>query len=151
MIMVFFGEKILKTAFRFIAVWATLFSLVLTACVSGGGNKSANLSQQGTCVEGVCAKITITEPIVLYQPSDVTITMSSSVHRTGMRVALQASPSNVAFGPDSSWYYDAVLTLFLRKQSGFLFISANRGHFYSGNGHILRFLVRQRVSSGNCF
>ena len=99
----------MKNPFQFVAVWATLFSLVLTACAPGGGIKSANLPHQGTCVEGICAKITITEPIVLNQPSDVTIMMSSSVDRTGMRVALQASPSNVTFGPNSSWPYNAVM------------------------------------------
>lgn len=98
----------MKNVCRFIAVWAIVLSLVLSACAtSGGSSGSSDPGADKTCQEGVCAEIDVAQPIVLNQPTDVTITISSTVDKPGLSIKLQASPTNVTFGPDTIWQYDA--------------------------------------------
>lgn len=87
---------------------ALVVTLVLTACVNKGGYGSPDPAAEKTCVEGVCAEINITQPIILDQPTEVTITINSTVYKPGLLISLVASPSNVFFGPDTYWQYDAV-------------------------------------------
>lgn len=98
----------MKKVGRFVAIWVILFSLVLASCAAGGGEGSPDPNAEKTCVEGICTEMTITEPIVLNQPSNITITVSSTVDRPGLTVSLSASPTNVTFGPGTSWPHDAV-------------------------------------------
>lgn len=96
----------MKNANQWVGIWVIILSFMLTACALGQGGLSTSSSLDGTCVEGLCAKIAITEPIILNQPSDITVTVSSSVDRPGLMVVLQAVP-NVTFGASFSWPYDA--------------------------------------------
>lgn len=98
----------MKNVCRLAIIWAIMLSMVLTACATGGDNGSSDPGAEKTCQEGVCAEITVAQPIVLNQPTDVTVKISSTVDMPGLLINLQASPTNVIFGSDSNWYYDAV-------------------------------------------
>lgn len=98
----------MKNFCRLVIVWAILFSLLLTACSTGGNNGSSDPGADKTCQEGVCAEINVAQPIVLNQPANITVTISSSVDKPGLSIKLQASPTNVTFGPNTIWQYDAV-------------------------------------------
>ncbi|HAL17537.1 MAG TPA: hypothetical protein DCP32_12560 [Anaerolineaceae bacterium] len=98
----------MKNVGRSIVVWAIMFSLVLTACAAGGNNGSSDPGADKTCADGVCAEIDIAQPIILNHPANVTITISSTVDKPGLSIKLEASPTNVTFGPNTIWQYDAV-------------------------------------------
>mgnify|MGYP005826308975 CR=1 FL=1 len=94
--------------YRFVVAWAILLSLLLTSCATGGSNGSSDPNAEKTCKEGVCAELDITQPIVLNQPAEVTITISSTVDKPGLEITLVTNPVHVTFGPNSSWNFDAV-------------------------------------------
>lgn len=98
----------MKDAGRFIVGWCIVFPLVLTACVAGGNNGSSDPGADKTCTDGVCAELNVAQPIILNQPANVTITISSTVDKPGLSIKLQASPTNVTFGLNTLWQYDAV-------------------------------------------
>jgi len=93
---------------RRFAAWVIIPSLILTACATSGSDGSTDPGAEQTCAEGVCAEITLAQPIVLNYPTDVIVTISSTVDKPGLSIKLQASPTNVTFGPDTLWEYDAV-------------------------------------------
>lgn len=90
-----------------IIIGLIMLSLQLTACVDWGGGSSDPAAEK-TCAEGVCVEINVSQPIVLNQPSNITITISSTVDKPGLGIKLVASPTNVTFGPETYWQYDAV-------------------------------------------
>ena len=85
-----------------------MLSVVFTACSIGGNNGSTDPGAERTCQEGVCAEINVAQPIVLNQPANITITISSTGDKSGLSIKLQASPTNITFGPDTLWQYNAV-------------------------------------------
>lgn len=98
----------MKNICRFIAIWSISLSLVLSACATTEDRSgSSDPGADKTCREGVCVEIDVAQPIVLNQPAAVTITISSTVDKPGLSIKLQASPTNVTFGPDTIWQYDA--------------------------------------------
>lgn len=98
----------MKNVCRLVIICAIVLSMVLTACATGGDNGSSDPGAEKTCQEGVCAEIIVAQPIVLNQPAIITITISSTVDKPGLSIKLVASPTNVTFGPDTLWQYDAV-------------------------------------------
>ncbi len=94
----------MKKVGRFVAVWVILFSLVLASCAAGGGNGRSNPMGEKTCQEGICVSFAISEPIVLNQPSEVTITVEPTVDKAGLLVVFQADKLGII----SEWHYDAV-------------------------------------------
>lgn len=91
---------------RFIAVWALVPSILLSACTRSDGSSDPGADK--TCQDGICAELSIPQPIVLNQPTDITITISSTVDKPGLSIKLQATPANVTFGPNTLWQFDAV-------------------------------------------
>ncbi len=85
-----------------------VLSTILTSCATGGAGRSSDPSTDKTCQEGICVELNIAQPIVLSQPTDVTVKISSTVDMPGLLINLQASPTNVTFGSNSNWHYDAV-------------------------------------------
>ena len=93
---------------RIVIFWVIMFSFILTSCSGGQDNGSSDPGADKTCAGGVCAEIDIAQPITLNQPANVTITISSTVDKPGLSIKLEASPTNVTFGPNTIWQYDAV-------------------------------------------
>ncbi len=91
----------------FISFWLIIVATMLLSSCANSGGSSSDPSADKTCQEGICLEITITQPIVLNQPTDVTIKISSTVDTPGLLINLQASPTNVTFGSNSNWQYDA--------------------------------------------
>ena len=104
-----FGGGIMNQICRYVAAWSMLLSLVLTSCASGRSNGSSDPNAERTCREGVCAQLDIAQPIVLNQPAEVTITINSTVDKSGLDITLVTNPVHVTFGPNSSWDFDAVV------------------------------------------
>lgn len=89
----------------FATIWLVMLSL-LSSCVDWGG-RSSDPGAEKTCEEGVCAEITVSQPVVLNQPIEVTVRISSTVDYPDLLIALQAS-APATFGEPASWDYDAV-------------------------------------------
>ncbi len=98
----------MKKNVQSIVILMIMAVMLITSCSTGGGTWSSDPSAEITCEEGVCAEINVSQPIVLNQPANVTITISSTVDKPGLSIKLQASPTNVTFGPNTLWQYDAV-------------------------------------------
>ena len=94
--------------YRYIAPWIIVLSIILASCATGGSGGSSDPSAEKTCQEGICAELTITQPIVLNQPTNVSVKIISTVNKPGLTVHLQAVPTNVTFGPTTDWQFDAV-------------------------------------------
>ncbi len=98
----------MKKNVQSIVILMIMAVMLITSCSTGGNSWSSDPSAEITCEEGVCAEINIGQPIVLNQPADITITIRSTVDYPNLSIALHAVPSNVIFGPDSNWSYDAI-------------------------------------------
>ncbi len=98
----------MKNVCRLVIIWAIVLSMAISACTTGGKNGSSDPGAAKTCQEGVCAQIDVVQPIVLNQPANIVITISSTVDKPGLSIILQASPTNVTFGPNTLWQYDAI-------------------------------------------
>ena len=98
----------MNRGWRRVRGWAILFCFLLASCTVLKNMWSANPEADKTCVDGVCAEMDIAQPILLNHAANVTITISSTVDKPGLSIQLQASPTNVTFGSNSLWQYDAV-------------------------------------------
>lgn len=123
---------------RLTVALACIFTLLLLSCNLGLDWLYANPAAEKTCVEGVCVELTVAQPIVLNRPTNVIITIRSTVNKPGLLIKLGASPTNVTFGPDTLWQYDAVAnqgrilysTVIFKSPGGYL-ISA--GVYWKGS------------------
>jgi len=84
----------------FATIWLVMLSL-LSSCVDWGG-RSSDPGAEKTCEEGVCAEITVSQPVVLNQPIEVSVRISSTVDYPDLLIALQAS-APATFGEPASW------------------------------------------------
>lgn len=85
-----------------VAIWLVML-FMLSSCRRWGYDSETEKS----CNEGVCAEITVSQPVVLNQPIDVTVRISSTVDYPDLLIALQGS-APASFGEPASWEYDAV-------------------------------------------
>lgn len=85
-----------------VATWLVMLSM-LSSCRGWGSDPESEI----TCKLDVCAEITVSQPVVLNQPIDVTVRISSTVDYPDLLIALQAS-APATFGEPASWDYDAI-------------------------------------------
>lgn len=98
----------MNRGWRRICGWVILFPFLLASCNVWKNVWTSDPGAEITCTDGVCAEIKIAQPILLNQPANITITISSVVDKPGLSIKLVASPTNVTFGPNTIWQYDAV-------------------------------------------
>ncbi|TLN27452.1 hypothetical protein FDZ74_01400 [bacterium] len=97
----------MKVIVRNTLVLIFVLALVLSACNIKGNGQSQDKSDL-SCSEGVCVFFAIEPPIIINQPNNVTVTISSTVDYPGLHLKLFSLPVEyIIFGQDSEWFYDA--------------------------------------------
>jgi hypothetical protein len=81
--------------------------MLFTSCNTPGSSGTTPVSDEISCKEGICAELVISEPIVIGQPSEVTITISSSVNQPGISAKLVTTPPTATLGENTLWELDA--------------------------------------------